>query len=1274
LRGTKISPLIDVGASAKRGKAMTPLSARWVLIALATIALLSPGSVGQALAGVPLSAAGLLALGGVVYAAVALPGLSWGGARWLTLGLAIVLGLKLIAWAAAPPLGLIASYWAHAAPGGTPERSTDYTWLANATRIDASLDLRGNDFAVHFFDEAARFNFGSDVQPGRDQLPFSVRWQGWLLAPSNGERRFVVQANGSSGVWLDDTAVRGNDASVYLSGGLHTLRVEYTRPEARVPLLRLTWQREPGGALESVDGTDVRWQPSAASAEVSSMLGHVADAGFAALLLAWITLGLISPRRSSVRAALGLLPLVFLVHGMLAHAPLAGRATILSGLDDWLIYESSARDILLSGPMMDGGQGHAPPFYGQPLYPYVLALAHRLTGESLFGPLALQYAALGSVLVGAAVLARRGFDTRLDGLVGLAFVWLLVQLEAEHFKVARQLFNENLYMPLVMASLIVVVGLARQPGGAAWWRLVLTGALLGLTAIARSQFLLFVPFGVLVLVLAWRRAPLARAAVSVVSLVAGVVLMIAPVTARNWLVSGQFVPITSSGGASLLEFHRPPPGLIDQAALQTDPVYEALHLDTQTRTVLAFVRADPGGYLATLLPLGAHSVGLQGRNDPGIYWPLLVTSLLYLLSFGLKSTRRLHVWPIHAFVATHLVVLMLFEADTYGYRLVMPMYAPMAAVAAQVPLVALGFLLGLTRRMASAAREAQRATRFAVLGWSILVAAALLAQAKSVVDTWPDRETSLHGLGGPAALAAHTADQVGADAIYVASIDGTPRHFGAGSLPGLRYPWFKWFDPSRSVPLPKPASIAVYVLSELTGRTVAGDLVACLGPADANAQQVLKGDRARQQCADALLANAAVGVSFDGVARIDALRAPDAVEAGQALDARLVWQPLVAHPDAQQVSLQLDDPAAGDGTLWGNGTLELYPAREWTPDESVLSRLPVATDGTAIPQPYRLTVGIGPTRPNAPPATALWQGTRTDRVPVSIVALTPGNSATGQALPADMKPLEGPPLSGGGLELIGTRPLPAEAAIGGPLRIGLLWRALRDGPDAVQLKVRLVRANGEVVQETVLPLLGGRLIPSALHEGNVVRDEQSLLVGGTVPSEVLALDADVLDGRGTSLADSAARLGSVKMTGRAHVVDSSPGAAVEATFGEAMQLLSDQLEPGRASAGGKVVVKLRWRSAAAMKQAYKVFVHVLDSSGEQVVAQRDAEPQDGKAPTPGWVMGEVVDDEYAITLPAGLPAGDYPVEIGVYDPRSGDRLKLANGDNRVILSTRLKIQ
>ncbi len=68
------------------------------------------------------------------------------------------------------------------------------------------------------------------------------------------------------------------------------------------------------------------------------------------------------------RAVIGLAPLAFLAYGALLEAPSMGKATILSGLDDWLIYESSARGILLNGWRMDGGQGHAAPLYGEPLY------------------------------------------------------------------------------------------------------------------------------------------------------------------------------------------------------------------------------------------------------------------------------------------------------------------------------------------------------------------------------------------------------------------------------------------------------------------------------------------------------------------------------------------------------------------------------------------------------------------------------------------------------------------------------------------------------------------------------------------------------------------------------------------------------------------------------------------------------------------------------------------------------------------------------------------
>jgi hypothetical protein len=167
---------------------------------------------------------------------------------------------------------------------------------------------------------------------------------------------------------------------------------------------------------------------------------------------------------------------------MLLYAPLVGRATVLSGLDDWLIYESSARDILLNGPLMDGGQGHAAPFYGQPLYPYVLALAHKLTGEGLFGPLAVQFAALGLVVAATAVLARRAFGGLVNGLVARRAYWCCCSSRRALQSRAPTVYRD-IYMPLVMASLIVMVSWhdGHLP---AWWQAAASGVLLGLTVIA----------------------------------------------------------------------------------------------------------------------------------------------------------------------------------------------------------------------------------------------------------------------------------------------------------------------------------------------------------------------------------------------------------------------------------------------------------------------------------------------------------------------------------------------------------------------------------------------------------------------------------------------------------------------------------------------------------------------------------------------------------------------------------------------------------------------
>ena len=96
---------------------------------------------------------------------------------------------------------------------------------------------------------------------------------------------------------------------------------------------------------------------------------------------------------------------------------------------------------------------------------------------------------------------------------------------------------------------------------------------------------------------------------------------------------------------------------------------------------------------------------------------------------------------------------------------------------------------------------------------------------------------------------------------------------------------------------------------------------------------------------------------------------------------------------------------------------------------------------------------------------------------------------------------------------------------------------------------------------------------------------------------------------------------------------------------------------------------LEWEAMQTVDQAYKVFVHVLGPDGLPI-AQEDNEPVNGTRPTSTWHTGEVIMDSYAIPLAPQAPAGHYTIEIGLYDPATGNRLSVLHnqGANHLVLA------
>jgi hypothetical protein len=106
--------------------------------------------------------------------------------------------------------------------------------------------------------------------------------------------------------------------------------------------------------------------------------------------------------------------------------------------------------------------------------------------------------------------------------------------------------------------------------------------------------------------------------------------------------------------------------------------------------------------------------------------------------------------------------------------------------------------------------------------------------------------------------------------------------------------------------------------------------------------------------------------------------------------------------------------------------------------------------------------------------------------------------------------------------------------------------------------------------------------------------------------------------------------------------------------------------------GDALPVRLTWRALGKIDAYYSIYVKLFDAQSN-AVASWDGQPQDGQAPTLLWVPGETVEDVVTLEVPAGVPPGDYSVEVGMYRAQDLVSCLTLNQDgipiDRVVLGT-----
>jgi hypothetical protein len=96
----------------------------------------------------------------------------------------------------------------------------------------------------------------------------------------------------------------------------------------------------------------------------------------------------------------------------------------------------------------------------------------------------------------------------------------------------------------------------------------------------------------------------------------------------------------------------------------------------------------------------------------------------------------------------------------------------------------------------------------------------------------------------------------------------------------------------------------------------------------------------------------------------------------------------------------------------------------------------------------------------------------------------------------------------------------------------------------------------------------------------------------------------------------------------------------------------------------EVHLTLFWQALKAMDKDYTVFIHLTDPQGH-IWGQKDNPPVDGFYPTTAWEAGEIVRDQYDLSISPDTPPGQYQIEVGMYLAETGERLPVLAEDGSV---------
>jgi len=146
-------------------------------------------------------------------------------------------------------------------------------------------------------------------------------------------------------------------------------------------------------------------------------------------------------------------------------------------------------------------------------------------------------------------------------------------------------------------------------------------------------------------------------------------------------------------------------------------------------------------------------------------------------------------------------------------------------------------------------------------------------------------------------------------------------------------------------------------------------------------------------------------------------------------------------------------------------------------------------------------------------------------------------------------------------------------------------------------------------------------------------------------------------------------LGQIEIESTSHqFIAPQPQVDTNMVIGDFAELVGYDLPRSELVAGEDIVLTLYWHATAQSPLSYAVFTHLLNEEG-RLIAQHDGLPAGGQRPTTGWIEGEFVVDRHTLKWLDPHYQGQAVIEVGFYDPVSGQRTLTARGDSRLLLAS-----